>query len=323
MQKFPKLRYPNDSETDGVLSGMVAVTEKLDGANFRFSWDTDEDCLVVGTRNHEYRADDENLPTAFEHAVTYVQRELDTDPAWRATFETGRWTFYGEAMHVHSLDYDDIDWQQPPKGSAHVPLDSSIPNVVLFDARKDGEWVDWDEFKEAVETGPFEHSRIIAEDNGERLQDRGDLDIPDESMFGGQPEGIVVRRFDGAVRAKKVSEDFREKNAISFESPSKAQTDAGQFVAAFVTESRIEKMAHKLVDRGEYDQLEMPMMEDLPREVLKDVMGEEAWNLLTSGGFEGVWDDDFKGEVRSKTSKKCARTLKALCQEFSSDSSST
>jgi len=52
MRKFPKLKYPNDPETDGVLAGMVAVTEKLDGANFRFTWD---DGLVVGTRNRVQR----------------------------------------------------------------------------------------------------------------------------------------------------------------------------------------------------------------------------------------------------------------------------
>jgi len=135
-------------------------------------------------------------------------------------------------------------------------------------------------------------------------------------MFGGPPEGIVVRRTDGTVRAKKVSDDFKEQNAVAFEQPSQHAGDAANFVAAYVTEARIEKAAHKLVDEGEYDSLEMAMMEDLPRNVLVDAVHENAWDLLTSGGFEGEWDDDFKGEVRSKASKKCARVLKTLCQEF-------
>jgi len=104
--------------------------------------------------------------------------------------------------------------------------------------------------------------------------------------------------------------------AIAFNDPSKASGDAATFVAAFVTDARIEKEANKLVDEGHYEQLEMAMMEDLPRRVLVDAVGENAWDLLTSGGFEGTWDDDFKGEVRSKASKKCARVLKTLCQEF-------
>jgi hypothetical protein len=32
--------------------------------------------------------------------------------------------------------------------------------------------------------------------------------------------------------------------------------------------------------------------------------------------MELVWDDDFKHEVRSKASKKCARVLKTELQSF-------
>jgi hypothetical protein len=71
------------------------------------------------------------------------------------------------------------------------------------------------------------------------------------------------------------------------------------------------------VDEGHYERLCMPMMEDLPREVLKDVGAELFWSkLLSDGGFEAEWNDDFKGDVRSRTSKKCARVLKQECQQF-------
>jgi hypothetical protein len=325
MDKFPKIRYPNDQETDGLHNGEVVVTEKLDGANFRFTWDDGE--LQIGTRNHTYPATDENVPKAFEHAVEYIE-SVTEDWDFNAGFYdaqevlSGEIVLYGEAMHLHSLDYDEIDWYNPAKGSPHVPLDADTPNVVLFDAKRrvgwddDGspiyEWVSWDEFTDLVRHSPFQRTRVLERGRPDQLT----FEVPDESMFGGNPEGIVARRADGTVRAKKVTDDFKEKNAVSFEDPSKAQSDAAEFVAAYVTEARIEKMAHKLVDRGDYEQLAMPMMEDLPRRVLTDVMAEEGWNLLTSGSIEAEWDDDFKGEVRSKASKKCARVLRTLCQEF-------
>jgi len=304
MPKFPKIRYPGDSATDGLLAGDVVVTEKIDGANFRFGWDADGD-LHVGTRNHTYRYDDENLPKAFRHAVEYV-REHESD-LWG--FED--LVLFGEAMHRHSLDYEDIDWKIPHKGSPHVSHDSNHPNVVLFDAWKDGEWMEWDEFTGLVENTSFVTSRVL---------ERGDPDgcsfeVPDESMFGGQPEGIVIRRLDGSVRAKKVTDDFREKNAQTFEDPSKAQSDAAEFVAMYVTGARISKVANKLVDRGEYDSLKMDMMADLPRAVLEDAVAENAWDLLTNP-FECDFDEDFKGSVRSKTSKKCARVLKTEIQQI-------
>lgn len=315
MRKFPKLKYPNDPETDGVLADDVVVTEKLDGANFRFSWD---DGLVVGTRNHVYDADDENLPKAFEHAVEYVQDRLaEADNTWLAGFHSGEWILFGEAMHYHSLRYQDVDYTNPSSGSPYFGGDA--PNVVLFDIYDEdaGEWLPWREVENVVDRSPFTLTDVLAEGDGQELKDDGALAIPEESMFGGNAEGIVVRRKDGLVRAKKVSEDFKEQNAISFNDPSRAQGDAVRFVAAFVTDARIEKEAHKLVDEGHYDNLEMSMMQDLPRRVLVDAVHENAWSeLLTSGGFEAEWDDDFKAEVRSKASKKCARVLKTLCQEF-------
>jgi hypothetical protein len=307
MRKFPKLKYPNDPETDGVLADDVVVTEKLDGGNFRFSWD---DGLMIGTRNHVYEADDENIPKAFRHAVEYVQDCLaEANNQFLAAFHSGEWTLFGEAMHYHSLRYQ--------KGSPH--FGEGYPSVVLFDIYDEdaGEWLPWNEVENVVTRSPFTLTEVLAEGDGQELKDGGALAIPEESMFGGNPEGIVVRRKDGIVRAKKVSEDFKEQNAQAFNDPSRADGDAAQFVAGFVTDARIEKEANKLVDEGRYDRLEMAMMEDLPRRVLVDAVGENAWSeLLTSGGFEAEWDDDFKAEVRSKASKKCARVLKTLCQEF-------
>jgi hypothetical protein len=314
MRKFPKIRYPSDPETDGLHNGEVVVTEKIDGANFRFTWD-DEDGLVIGTRNHTYTTDDENLPHAFTHAVEYVQNALEqASNQFLAAFQAGEWTLFGEAMHRHSLVYEDIDYHNPSKGAPHAPVEGETPNVVLFDiwVEDEGEWLPWDEFENVVSSSPFETTEVLERGDPDELS----FDVPEESMFGGPPEGIVARRVDGTVRAKKVTEDFKETNAVAFENPSKAQSDAAEFVAAYITRERIENVAHGLVDEGLYEQLEMPMMEDLPREVLKDAMAENGWDLLTSGGFEGEWDDDFKGEVRSKASKKCARVLKEELQSF-------
>lgn len=323
MRKFPKLKYPSHESTDGILDGEVVVTEKLDGANFRFSW---EDGLVVGTRNHTYRHDDENLPKAFEHAVEYLHERLaEADNTWLAGFQSGDWTLFGEAMHYHSLKYTDIDYVNPQSGAPYFGeyfTTSDVerepaPNVVLFDIfHEDEGWLPWDEVENIVKSSPFVLTDVLDRGNGHTLKSEGALSIPEESMFGGNPEGIVVRRTDGSVRAKKVSEDFKEQNAQAFDDPSKASSDAAQFVAGYVTNARIEKRANALVDEGQYDAIEMPMMRDLPREVLVDAMHEVAWDELLNGDFEAVWDDDFKSEVRSRTSKKCARVLKQMCQEF-------
>lgn len=307
MRKFPKLRYPNHPDTDGLMAGEVVVTEKLDGANFRFTWDDDGE-LRVGTRNHTHHADGRMVPKAFQHAINYIREQMDgwaVDKGWPT--ET---TLFGEAMHLHSLEYEDVEYNNPSSGSPH--FGEGYPSVVLFDAWQDGKWMHWDQFESLVKSTPFESTKVLERGNAEDLT----FDYPDESMFGGMAEGIVARRVDGTVRAKKVTEDFKETNAAAFNDASKAQTDAGEFVATYITDARIEKRAHKLVDEGEYDYLKMHMMEDLPRIVLEDAMAENGWDLLTSGSIEVEWDDDFKAEVRSKASTKCSRVLRTMCQEF-------
>jgi len=224
-------------------------------------------------------------------------------------------TFFGEALHLHSLQYEDVDWFNPSSGSPHPPLDSETPNVILYDWHQgDDGWADWDDFMEFTDVFDLPRAPVLYTGS----PDEAEFEIPDESFLGGPPEGIVVRRLDGSVRAKKVTDDFKERNATTFNDPSKAQTEAGEFVAQFITDARISKQAQKLIDEGEYDELRMEMMEDLPREVIRDALSEEAWSLMChQHRFECEFDEDFKSEVRSKASSKCARVLKTELNSLS------
>lgn len=304
MKKFPKIKYPNDSETDGLLNGKVVVTEKLDGANFRFTF-TEDGEIVSGSRNVTFTEDGDPLPLedinrAFRHAIEYLRETIPED----ARSDFSHVTLYGEALHRHSLEYEDIDYEHPPSGPPYPGGDT--PNVVIFDAHGPNDWYHYAGVQTVANDLNLEQVPLL--DDGD--PDEVSFDVPDESVFGGPPEGIVVRRVDGSVRAKKVTDEFRESNAVAFNDPSKAQSDAAEFVAMYVTKPRIEKNAYKLVDEADYDSLAMEMMRDLPERVLRDVMAEEGWDLLTND-FEAEWDDDFKGSVRSKASKKCVRVLKS------------
>lgn len=79
----------------------------------------------------------------------------------------------------------------------------------------------------------------------------------------------------------------------------------------YVTTARIEKIAHKLVGRGVFDELQMEM---LPAKVIEDVLSEEGWSIICDENGV-VLDEDTKGEIRSETSQKCARTLQSMLQD--------
>jgi hypothetical protein len=324
--KYPKLRYPGDAEVewDSLFddSGYVCVTEKLDGANLRLRWTGDE--WLFGSRNVLFHDHGDPLPVdecneQFRHAIRYVRQEASTDLDHPDLGDLDRYSLYGESMHKHSLDYDAWDGKHPD-------IESDVPNVVLFDAydHENDEWLDFETvvgLSFNLELCVPNFRRVDASDVEHQVREDGEQMIPtsefcypdpasdDEFDQVGLAEGVVLRNTATGEKAKLVHPEFKEKNAIAFDDPAKAQTEAGTFVATYVAEPRIEKQVHKLVDEDDYDEPCMEMMQDLPRRVLTDVMAEEGWDILNN---EIELTEDVKDAIRSRASKKCVRTLKSM-----------
>jgi hypothetical protein len=291
----------------------------VSNSNFRFRHVGDTE-LMFGSRNVEFKEGDKPLPMEdcnkqFQHAIQYIYNEVDFEEL-AALPES--YVFFGEAMHKHSIDYDVWEGKNPD------PSETYPPNFIGFDVYDESSesWLDFDEAMVAfdligLETAPVvarkPASEITEEDKGVPRSEYRQPSPDAESAFdrNGLAEGVVIRNIDKDIRAKIVHDEFKEKNAISFNDKSKAQTEAGKFVATYVTDARIEKMIHKLLDEGDWNSVQMQMMEELPRRVIEDVFEEEGWNFVCNNdNVEIEMDDDTKGEIRSKTSKKCARILK-------------
>ena len=317
MKKYPSIKYPTHEKTDGLLTegDEIVIQEKVDGANFRYTVDEDGE-ITFGSRNCV------NPDEQFEHAEEYVERTLDFDSLSNYDdFEDI--VFFGEAMHKHSIDYDAWEGREPD-------IESDFPNVIGFDIWDDkiDDWMDFDMAMNIFEDIGFETAPIICRKESSEITEE-DKKVPEseyrnpdpdaESDFNrrGLAEGIVIRNIDKDIRAKVVHDEFKEKNAMSFNDKSKAQTEAGKFVATYVTDARVEKMIYKLVDEGEYDSPKMPMMEDLPRRVIEDVFEEEGWNFICNREkVEIELDKEGKSEIRSKASDKCARILKEIVNDW-------
>ena len=326
MKRYPKLRYPKHEDAEGLLDDpehRVVVQEKLDGANFRFTVD-DDGAILWGTRNTIQPKEIEEGNKAFRHAVRYLYRTIDFDAA-RESFDSyhdvRKLVFFGESMHKHSLDYEAWDGKHPE-------LDSDIPNVIIFDVWCDADerWLGHTEMEEVcaavgLETAPVLFDGKVGSLPLEEIKTvesayrEPQEDADNEFDAKGLAEGVVIKNQNNGVMAKLVHPQFKEKNAVSFNDPKKAKRigagDGAVFVATYVTEARIAKHAHKLIDRGEYDGLCMEMMEQLPRAVLKDVMHEEGWDILCN---DMDLTEEAKDYIRKHTSKKCVRWLKGELQ---------
>jgi len=305
MRKYPKIRYPTDDEAEGVFaSGDVIIQEKLDGGNFRFThednldeeYQTSDRDIVFGSRNVEYKhlRDESNQ---FSHPMRYIRNAVDPSAMLDLQAEHGgALTFFGEAMVPHTLEYD---WEE-------------TPGFVGFDVYHEANerWLTHAELERAFEAIGLPTTPVIDIVSAEAWDDY-DLDVG-ESAFGEvTAEGVTFKNYDTQVFAKFVRDDFKEKNKKTFGASKKQQaTGAEKLSYQYITNARIEKTAHKLVDEGDWDSLKMPMMEELPEAVIRDMAEEEAGNIF----MDENWEVDI-GQFRSITSSRCANVLNQMIQK--------
>lgn len=306
MKKYGKLRYPGEPETEGLFAeGTVYAQEKLDGANFRFMWEdhldeeyhTEDRDLVFGSRNVVFKnPKDENKQ--FKHAIEYVRENLILYELLEAEeIHNQPLVFFGEAMHPHTLEYD---WD-------------NTPAVVGFDIWKvNGEsWVHPHEANKWFERMGIPAAPIVEKIDCDEIDEYGEFEAPQSAFGDVKAEGLALKNPTTGVRGKWVREDFKEKNKETFGKPKRYQESGAEKLSyQYVTNQRIRKCAHKLVDEGEWGGLQMEMMEDLPERVIRDMADEEGGNIF----MEENWEVDI-ADFRSTTSSRCAKVLRKMINE--------
>jgi len=327
--RYPTIHPLGHRDTDGILSvGEVVLLEKIDGANFRWTYDPNSGSLLFGSRRHLFKEYDDPAPIdrinkQFRHAVKYIENSVDEDEVETLHEEEGRLWFFGEALHKHSLDYDAWDGKHPNIS------DNTVPNFLGFDVYSEANdaFLSHDEVVavyerlgldtvpvfEKGEADEFEMDDIEVHESVYRDPDP-DADDEDDFNRKGLAEGVVIKNDSLDLRAKVVAEEFDETkwSAKTPEEVTTARKTAGLFLNKFVTDARVQKQAHKLVDEGYYDGLEMPMMGDLPRRVASDVFAEQGWAILNDDELELT--KMAKDEIRSQLSRRCSRVLQQMIQ---------
>jgi hypothetical protein len=201
----------------------------------------------------------------------------------------GPFIVYGEAMHPHTLEYDCGRTPRFLAFDIYLVHDDEFLAPSTFDT-----WIDHLNLARVPHVGIFSSLDEIV--------------VPESHYRDGRAEGVVIKNPETGARAKMVTDEFKEKHGGP--SPSDYErSDTQTVVDSIVTEARIEKTAHKLVDRGRWDGLQMPMMEDLPEAVIRDALSEEAGNVVMNNNYELD-----TAEFRSEASSKCARVLRAILQ---------
>ncbi len=287
MKKYPKIKRVGHKKTRGLFDTTnLIITEKMDGANFRFRYT--EDGLIFGSRNVILGNETDNKQ--FKGTVDYIKEEIDRSFIKDHDYIQNL-IFFGESMTKHSLEYD---WE-------------NVPRFIGFDIydRRVGEFLPYGEVKHIYNTLNLKTVPLIEKSKPDR-EKVNNYDIPDSEYRNGIAEGVVFKNYEKQVFGKLRSEEFFEKNNQSFGGGQKnAKNDSTRLVQKYCTNARIEKQIYKIRDETDYD-IEMKMMEKLPKGVIRDIW-EEEWDEIVWKH----WTVDMK-EMRSKISKRCVEVLRQI-----------
>lgn len=311
MKKYPKIKRLGHPETEGILAGErpLFIMEKVDGANFRFTIDEENDRILFGSRNCAFK-NEEDTANSFRHAVDSVRNSTGVDDIKSVVREGGvissdhkseKLTFFGEAMHKHTIQYSDVHGKEIGwKG---------VPSFIGFGVwcSKHDSFLTTGTAKEMYEELGLPFTNIIGRVNpGDFMEEYGTDFVPDSEYYDGKAEGVVISNPDNGLQAKLVSEEFAEKHGSVNSGADEAGMDGydtAEVVQTYCTESRIRKHIHKLQDEGH--DLGRPMMSELPIRVTKDIIEEEAHEFASSG-----WVVDFK-DLRSRVAQ--SKSMNADC----------
>jgi len=294
--KYIKIKSLGDPENEGILTipGKVVLQEKVDGANFAFF--VEEGVLHFCSHNQNLTDSEQIAKTGIPENWRAIEPVLDIWEEHPERFNPSLY-YYAESMQKHTITYDDIP------GCIGFDI---LNNITL-------ELLDYENARlEFLKIGlPFIH--VYGELGVEEIT-TGDLkSLYQESAYrNGTAEGVVIKRYDiknkydKPLFAKIVDDDFKEKNRIAFGGgePTPKKTNEIEIAEIYSTPARIEKIIHKLHDDG--NEISMPLMKILFREVIKDILDEEIVEI-----YQNYKSIDFKA-LESLVSKKCVKNLKRV-----------
>lgn len=285
-------RYTNverfkENYVDAIQKGdLIHVSEKLDGANSSFTYDSKTGTVKAFSRNKELSANNTlrgfydfvmNLPTDFIKQVS----------------ENGRLVFFGEWLCPHGVKYPDEAynhfylydiWDTETESWCTQDFVSAIyltfinRGIVIFQPKcfYYGEFKNWEELSNFV----------------------------GETAIGAMPcgEGIVIKNQSALneknrrlpIYIKMVSEKFAEthkpKVKITDSERLKQQEKDYQLASTIITKQRVQKFLNKFVDEGiipeDWDKSSLGIIaKNLPSEIYNDCLKEEPETVSQIGNF--------------------------------------
>ena len=256
--RYQHIERLGDEHVEGILNGKVYIFPKIDGTNTQIYLGDDGE-MKVGNRMNQLSKDFDSYHSyEILSAKEKYKKFLLAHPDLR---------LFGEFLvPIHIKAYQKDAWKK----------------FYVFDVMRGEKYLTYEEYVSLLEEYGIEYIPLMTTlDNPTpeqvcELCDKGKFLL----MEGGNPEGIVIKRYDFVSRFKKtvwakvISAEFKKKSNIS----SIGGTPEEKIIFKYVTESFINKEYAKLVNEvGEWNKKMIPRFLNT---LWHTLIVEEMWNIV-------------------------------------------
>lgn len=273
MNKLPhytKILNLGSAYTDNALIGDVIVQEKVDGSQFRFGVDK-ENNLVIGSKGcilNPVRQEDGSLANVDKLFKPAVEHLLSIEEKIK---EQGANEIYFYAETLSRPKHNVLKYEKTPKN-----------HIVLFDVIADNKWLTRDVLEKLTKALDID---IIPElYRGKVNVDKIKELLTTKSYLGNETvEGVVIKNYTQTILlggkvfplfTKYVNEKFRERHGVEWKNK-KPKDNLKNFIDSFKAEARWQKAIIHLKEKGELE-TNLRDIGKLILEVQKDIKEEEA-----------------------------------------------
>lgn len=293
-KKYMDIERLKDKYVDGFQKGdYIVVQEKIDGANFSIRYNEEEDAITSFSRKNILDFSN-NLRGAWEWSQK-LNKELVKEVLGTNLILFGEW------LVSHTIVYPNDKYQ----------------NAYFYDVYnvETGSYLKQDEVKNIINRLGLIYVPVFYEGEFESWEHLRQF-VGRTDLGGENGEGIVVKNMtrlnDPNTRlpfyTKIVGEKFAEKKSIRQVDPDKLEKRARlqTIVDSVVTEGRVTKLVHKMVDEGiipeDWDEHNMSVIaKNIGREVYYDCLKEEPETVEQVG--------ELFGKLASGTAMRIVRNM--------------
>lgn len=295
-KKYIDIERLKDKYVDGFQPGdNIVVQEKIDGANFSIRYDEETDSVIAFSRKRTLELGN-NLRGAWEWS-----QKLDKESVHKVLGNTS--VLFGEWLVSHTINYPDDKYQ----------------NAYFYDVwnTETENYLTQDKVRDIVEQLGLIYVPVFYE--GEfRSWEHLKQFVGRTELGGENGEGIVIKNMtrlnDSNTRlpfyTKIVADHFAEKKSVRKFDDGKLEHRAKMqaIVESVVTEARVRKLVHKMVDEGlipeDWDEQNMSVIaKNIGKEVYYDCIKEEPETVNQVG--------ELFGKLASGTAMKIVKRLLA------------